>query len=349
MTHAPDTPPAPKGKAPSKVWLYLPFILFGLICAAYTGYWFVVKGKLAEGVNQFIAQQREDGVELTYTAKRLHGFPYRFTLTVDDLTFANPEAGFDWRGETLQINMQPWNFSQAIIRSSGRNELTLGNGQSVTALIGKKSALSLNWSDKGLEDIGLTLDTADIVLAAGDIALKNFKASLVNVQIGHPSKRLLVDWDGVTLAQSLIAGTDLEFLGTELQASRLRVEGQGFGLFGEAEDRKFEIAQLLLNWGPVKLGSKGKFDITDQGYPDGTLYLRLDESDALLKILKEDTQLGSEAIGFVGGIGLATKNSGFYVVPVRNGAITYPGLSAQVFPGIAPDLTLSPILPPNAE
>jgi len=252
-----DTAIKAHGKPPSKVWLYLPFILFGLICAAYTGYWFFVKGKLDQGVNDFIAQQREAGADLAFTSKRLHGYPFRFVLTVDGLRFANPDAGFDWKGEKLQINMQPWNFSHAILRSSGRNEVVLANGQDFTALIGKKSALSLHWDDTGLNQAGLTLDTADIVMTAGDVALKNFKVSLLGAGTGTPGKRILIDWDSITLAQSMIAGTDAEFLGTELQASRLRLQGRGFGLFGQGDERKLELAQLLLNWGPVKLGSKG--------------------------------------------------------------------------------------------
>ena len=348
MTHTPGSAQtaSPTGKPPRKIWLYLPFILFALICAAYTGYWFFVKGKLDDGVNDFIAQQRAAGAELTYSEKHLGGFPFRFALTVDDLTFANPEAGFDWKAEKLQINMQPWNFFHAIFRSSGRNEIALANGQDYTAILGKKSALSLNWDSENIREAGLSLDTADIVGAFGDVGLKNFKASYLDAGTGITGKRILIDWDGVTLADSMIAGTDAEILGTELQASRLRLQGEGFGVFGEAEERKLEIAQLLFNWGPLKLGSKGKFDITDEGHLDGTLNLRLDDAETLGELLKENG-LYTMPLSFLHtSIAAASKDeSNFYKLPFRNGKISILGTEYGSLPPIAPPLTAAPPSP----
>lgn len=328
------------GKRRSKFWLYLPFIIFGLIIAAYSGYWVFVKGKLETGVDAFIAQQQEDGAQITFASKRLHGYPFRFTLTVEKPRFANPEAEIDWTGEKLQINMQPWNFFHAIIRSSGRNELTLPAGQNYTALLGPGSALSLNWNEAGISQIGLTLDRADIVTAVGDIALNRFKASLLQAGADLPGKRVLIDWEAITLSDDIIAllGDDASFLGNEIQASRLRLEGQGFGIFGEADTRKAEIAQLLLNWGPVKLGTKGKFNINTQGYPDGTLQVRLDDAQALGKILREKALLNSETALLYGPLSLASKEGGFFPLPLRNGHITMLGQELAPVPQVAPDL-----------
>lgn len=334
----------PGPKPPSKVWLYVPFILFGLICATYSGYWFFLKGKLDEGVNTFISEQRSAGADVTFASKRLHGFPFRFTLTVKDLRFANLEAGFDWKGEKLQINMQPWNFSHAILRSSGRNQLSMAGGQDITALIGKKSALSLNWNDAGINEAGLTLDTADIVMVNGDISLKNFKASLLSGGTEHSAKRVLIDWEAISLAQDMIAGTDAEFLGTEIQASRLRLEGQGFGIFGINQPRTLEIAQLLFNWGPVKLGSKGKFDVNDRGYPDGTLLIRLEEAGTLGKILREKGLLNSETALLYGPLSIASEDGGFFPLPLRNGYVTMLGQQLAPIPQIAPEIGAGPPL-----
>ncbi len=347
MTDTPGatSPEAQQDKPPSKVWLYLPFILFALVCAAYTGYWFFVKGKLDEGVTQFVTQQRANGAELTYSEKRLGGFPFRFALTVDDLTFANPEAGFDWKSEKLQINMQPWNFYHAIFRSSGRNELTLANAQNYTAILGSKSALSLNWDSQSIREAGLSLDTADIIGAFGDVGLNNFKASYIDAGTGISGKRILIDWDGVTLAENMIIGTDAEILGTEIQPSRLRLQGEGFGIFGEAEERKLEIAQLLFNWGPLKLGSKGKFDITDAGHLDGTLNLRLDDAEALGDLLKANGLLNSETALIYGPLSLASKEGGFFPLPLRNGHVTMLGQELAPIPPIAPPLTSAALTP----
>lgn len=348
-TSGSPTPAPPKGKPPSKFWLYLPFVLFALVCAAYTAYWFFAKGKIDEGLNSFIAQQEAAGTEINYTSKRLHGFPFRFALTVEDLKFANEDAGFDWQAEKFQVNMQPWNFYHAIIRSSGRNEVALADGQNYTAQIGKKSALSLHWNNDGINEGGLTLDQADIVGAFGDIGIDNLRANIVNSGQGLPGKRISIDWDGISLAEEILAGTDAAFLGTELQASRLRLQGQGFGVFGEADARKVEIAQLLFNWGPVKLGSKGKFDIADAGHLDGTLNLRLDDADALGEILRDNNLLNSETALVYGPLSIASEDGGFFPLPLRNGFITMLGQELAPVPPIAPPLNAPSPLPPPAE
>jgi len=231
---------SPPGKRRSRSWLYLPFIIFGLLIAAYTGYWFFAKGKIETGINDFLTQQKEAGAEVTYTSKRLHGYPFRFTLTVEDPHFANPENQIGWTGEKLQINMQPWNWFHYIIRSSGRNEIT-ANGENFTALLGPGSALSF-----GLDGTaGFTLDTADIVTAQGDLNTQNLKFSLVEAGVNSPGKRILMDWDFIRLSDEILSllGEDGAFLGNEIQASRLRLEGQGFSVFGPADTRKAELAQ----------------------------------------------------------------------------------------------------------
>ena len=258
---------------------------------------------------------------------------------VDDLNYVIPNSGVDWRAEKLQINMLPWNFSHAILRSSGRNELMLPNGQDVTAIIGEKSALSLNWDSTNIQEAGLTLDQGDIITAQGDYEIENLKASLVEAGAGTPGKRILIDWDRIALADQLIAGTELQMLGNTLQPSRLRVHAQGFGIFGEAEDRKIEIAQILFNWGELKLGTKGNLKIGQDGFPDGSIQIRLDEADTLLQSMKENGNFSSQQIGAVNTIALATKNADFLTIPIRDGAVSYPGLSAQVFPQFAPEIS----------
>ena len=322
---------------PSRKWLYGPFILFGVLIAAYTAYWFGLRQfVLAPGIDGWIAEQRAAGATVEYKTKRLHGFPYRFALTVDAPHYVDPASGTDWRGETLQIVMQPWNFNHAIIRSSGRNELASRNSQPLTALIGNKSALSLTWDDNGLKRTGLSLDTADITLLQGTIRVRGLTANLLPIPDADFGNRLAVDWDGVTLDEALITGTDAAALGTELQAARLRLEGHGFGLFGEAPDRKADLAQFLFNWGPLQIGAKGKFDITPAGHLDGTLHVRLEDIDRLREALDTAGLLGPQVALILGLIGSGSQNGNFVPIPIRNGAITYFGQSLATLPPIAP-------------
>lgn len=326
----------PSGKAPSRRWLYGPFILFVLLFGAYSAYWFFLHGQLKTGIDDWIAEQRAAGLEVNFTDKRLHGYPYRFALTVDDPQMADPQAGTAWRGEKLQIIMQPWNFNHAIIRSSGRNEIAPGNGQDMTAVLGRKSAASLNWDETGITHFGLTLDTADIVTAGGDFGLSGLLASFAPTPDASGANRLSLDWESISLDANLLDGTDAAFLGTEIQASRLRLEGQGFSVFGDTPVRKAEIAQLVLNWGPLKFGAKGQFDINPNGYPDGVLQVRLDETEALKDALDAAGLLRGDTGALLQVIAAGSANGGFVPVPFRDGAVTYFGQSIAPVPQIAP-------------
>lgn len=329
MTDTPATKPR------SKLWLYGPFAIFALLVAAYCAYWFYVRGELETSVDTWIAEQRAAGANVSYSDKRLGGFPYRFALVLDDPHYTDPAATTDWQGDRLEIVMQPWNFQHAIIRSSGRNELAQLGGTNLTALIGKKSALSLKWNETGLTDYGLTLDTLDLVTAQGDLAVQGLTANFRQVPDAAPLGRLSVDWDKVQLDPAFLEGTDLAFLGTELQASRLRLEGQGFGLFGEGPTRNVEIAQFLLNWGPLQLGAKGKFNIGPRGYPDGTLQVRLEDGTTFTRLLQEEGLLTSETALVIGPLVSASRDNGFFPIPLRSGEISILGQSLGGVPRIA--------------
>ena len=328
----------PKSKAPSRLSLYGPFIAFALVATAYSAYWFYVRGELETGIDDWITEQRAAGAEVEFASKRVGGFPYRFALDVEAPRFASADGSLDWRGEDLQIVMQPWNFSHAIIRSPGRNEIAQANGADMTAILSRKAAASLKWDEEGLTDFGLSLPEESLVFANGDVALDGLTANLIEVPEAEFGSRLSVDWQVIRLDPAMLDGTQYAFLGTELQASRLRLEGQGFGIFGPAPSRNTEIAQLLFNWGPLQLGAKGKFDIDAAGYPNGNLMLRLENGDALEEALREAGLMSGVLGGSVNYILSGSRNDGFQIIPLRNGSVTILGQALAPVPQIAPPI-----------
>ncbi len=329
---------SPSHSAPSKLWLYGPILLFVLLFGAYSVYWFYARGQIETGIDAWIANQREAGLDITFTSKRVDGYPYRFALTVEDPHLANPEVGFSWTGETLQIVMQPWNYSRAIFRSSGRNEILTAQGGAITAILGPKSAASLGWGDEAVTSAGLTLDKGEIVTPDGDFGLSSLTANYRQAPQEEGGYLLSVDWEAVSLDPALLAETQVAFLGSDIQAARLRLSGQGFSIFGEAETRKAEIAQLLFNWGPLQLGAKGAFDIDAAGYPNGTLHIRLDEADELEAALRNTGLLTEQGVLVLQTLKAGSQNGKFFPVPLRNGAVSVFGQDIAPVPQVAPAL-----------
>ena len=324
-------------KPPSRVWLYAPISLFVVMIAAYTAYWFIARGEIEAGLDDWIETQRQLGVDISYTEKEVRGFPYRFTLNVDRPAYHDANSGLTWRGEALEVVMQPWNYRHAIAKAPGRNEIDV-SGTSATAVIDKKSAASFRWDNEGLTDLGLTLNLAEIISQGADVSLSGFNA---NYQVDADYVRLGLDWSGISLSPDLLAGQDFEFLGPDLQDGRLRVQLEGFGherLDGKYAERGVELAQVKLNWGPLKLGAKGKFDVTPNGLLDGPIQIRLDDAKSLSAAIGE-ARLGQPQIGLiVAAIGNASQDGQFLSLPIENGALTMLGVSVAPVPPIAPRL-----------
>lgn len=324
-------------KPPSTVWLYAPISVFVVLIAAYTVYWFIARGEIEAGLDNWIETQRQLGVDISYAEKEVRGFPYRFALDVDQPAYHDPNAGVMWRGERLELVMQPWNYRHAIAKAPGRNEIEV-SGTSATAVIDKKSAASFRWDDAGLTDFGLTLNLAEIISQEADLSFSKFHA---NYRIDAETVRLGVDWSGISLSPELLAGQDFAFLGPDLQDGRMRIQLDGFGherLDGKSTERGVELAQVRLIWGPLKLGAKGRFDVTPNGLLDGPIQIRLDDAEGLSAAI-EEAQLGQPQIGLiVAAIGSASQDGEFLSLPIKNGALTMLGFPVASVPQIAPRL-----------
>ncbi len=324
---------AKTGKGPSRRWLYGPLIGFAVLVGLYTAYWFFAIGKIEQGLDEWIAQQRAEGIEIDYAAREFGGFPYRFMVTFDAPSYRNWQV--DWRGEELELFMQPWNYRHAIARMPGRNEVVSREFDG-TVLLDEKSAASFRWDGEGLTDIGLTLNLAEFVSGEADVSVRGLKT---NYAARGDVVRLGVDWDGVTVSPELIEGGRLAFLGPEMQQSRLRVQFTGLANNGGQEGvaRRVDLAQLRLNWGPLKFGAKGDVDITPAGYLDGPVQIRLDDAEALSAAMKEAGRLPPQSALIVQAIGAASEDGQFLSLQISDGALTILGI---------PLLTLPPVVPP---
>jgi len=322
---------------PSRGWLYGPISLFIVLVAAYSAYWFIARGEIETGVDRWIDEQRALGVEIDYASKGVSGFPYRFALDVERPSYRDQRAGVDWQGEKLQLVMQPWNYRHAIARAPGRNEVDV-SGIAGTALIDEKSAISFRWNADGITDVGLTLNAAELITGGSDISLNGVRT---HYALTGNDARLSADWTGISLSPDLLAGQPIAFLGSTLRPGQLRVQFNGLAgsdPSGLDQERGIDLAQLRLDWGPLKLGAKGEFDITPAGHLNGPLKVRLDDVEALSTAIR-DARLGRPEIALiVQGVGAASKDGQFFSVPIKEGALTFFGQRLTQFPAVAPPL-----------
>lgn len=91
------------------------FILLALgivvAIAAYTAGWFYVGGMIERSVDETVQRTIAEGGEATCSERTTRGFPFRFGLFCDKVTFSDPPGGFTVEGNGLRTASQvydPW-------------------------------------------------------------------------------------------------------------------------------------------------------------------------------------------------------------------------------------------------
>lgn len=313
-------------------------ILFGLIviaCAAYSAYWFIARGVISQGLDDWIAEQRADGLEVEYTSRKLSGFPFRFVLDVEEPVYGAPRDGWRWQADDLQIVMQPWNYYHAIARAPGRHEVQVGR-ETLNALLGRRSAMSLRWDNTSIRQVSLALDELS-VSPAGDGATEvdDFEFHLRPAP-GEPHMlQLETHWQEVRLAEAL--PEDLAALGSVIGPSILRAElDEGIPAFSETGDLgkavafalraggEVRIPQMMLEWGPAKLGARANLAAPD-GEIAGSAGLRIEEAEALRAALLAQGQLTDDLRQSIDALETASANGGFFTVSIRGDGLYFLG------------------------
>jgi hypothetical protein len=317
-------------RKPSRFWLYLPFILLLILIAAWTAYWFIAKGQLDKGIDQWIADERARGAELEFSSKSLGGFPYRFELVVDDPVY-QPVGEPRWEGEQLRLVMQPWNWQHVIAYSPGRNLVTEPGGLRQTVTLDKTSAVSFSWNSEHIERIGLQMGNASALIDGEAYAATGFSLNLKPRDGAEDDLMVALQWDRLTINA---APEGAEFLGDTIGPSRLIGEVRGFfpawARSGGRPDRfhralmqengAIEIAQGLLNWGPLDLGVKG--DLTfDDGRANGELGVRIEEADALRDALEASGRLGQQENAMLTMLEASSADGGFLTFTVQDNEV----------------------------
>ena len=96
------TDTAPRRPRSSRVWLYAPFIALVLAAAAWTGFWFIIRGRVIDAVDTALAKEAGLGRSWDCTDRSVSGFPFRVELRCGALSLSSAR----W-GETVRVQTGP--------------------------------------------------------------------------------------------------------------------------------------------------------------------------------------------------------------------------------------------------
>lgn len=112
-----------------------PYLVIGALViagmAGWTAYWFWLKGRVEQGIFDWVEARRAEGYEIADGGRRVGGFPARLEVTVAQPTVARPGA---WRWQAagdVVIHMQPWKLNHVILDLGKSHQLEWVEGETM--------------------------------------------------------------------------------------------------------------------------------------------------------------------------------------------------------------------------
>lgn len=81
--------PAPKAK---RRWIVIPWLIAILLAGGWSAYWFYARGKIAEAVDERAEAMRARGYSLSWSERRVGGYPFRFHVQLEGFALSQPRG-----------------------------------------------------------------------------------------------------------------------------------------------------------------------------------------------------------------------------------------------------------------
>ena len=317
-----------KGRVTRK-WLYAAWGGAAIIVAAYYGLWRYAAGEMETAVNDWVADQRADGLTVEHGRIKRDGFPFFLRVHIDDPHITSPGIGA-WRAERLSLDALPYDLNRLIFSPSGEQWITSEESGEWrfeaedfrTSIANDKTR---EWvfsttikNAKALGPYGEEAKISSLIfdLAPAADATTTLTLALAASGFTGTTKQREVTVDEFNTALSL---TQTHMLSSSQAARDWRGAGgtlQIHGLNAVANEA------ILSAYGSIRLDNESR--------PEGSLTATLEKPAGLAKILSASGALGKEeSDAAMAGLALAAMAQGGRIeAPIRlqNGAATVAGV-----------------------
>lgn len=253
-----------------------------LVAAAlWAGWWVTGSRGLVWGVEQWIAQERALGVEVSQEGLAVQGFPNRFDLTVTAPRIRDGRSGWGWQADWLQSLMMSWKPWHVILVAPPEWQVLTPQGPVAVAAEDTRASLVL------VPGAALAVDRAVAVLTEPRVQLAGGLLSAETVSLGlrrlpgaEPVQELGVEATG--LAAPALQGSGHLKLDAALTLTgplALRVEAP-VGL------QAVDLREARLDWGGTVVTASGKLVADQWGQAEGRIEVAVTGSGAVLDLLR---------------------------------------------------------------
>jgi hypothetical protein len=293
-----------------------------LAAVGWSGWWFVQSTARDRAMEAWLADRRAAGWVADAAEVRVRGFPNRVDTVITGLDLSDPEAGWDWNAEGLQILSLSYKPHHVIAILTGE-QVVATPYETVRAtsdrlrgsvIFRPTPRLELDHSTFEIENMVLTGD-AGWTATIGEAILATRQAA-----------------DGTPFAHDVAFNAESLALPPELIAS-FRADGvlpaevgpialDATLAFDRAWDRpalendnpaleEVTIRDLSFTWGRLDLRGRGTLGVDAEGFAEGRLDLRARNWEDMIAVAEASGALGATLGGALrSGLGLIARLSG---------------------------------------
>lgn len=162
----------------SRKGLYVPLVVFGLLCAGWAGFWFFARDKATDLMDAWMAREARLGRLWSCPDRAIGGFPFRVELSCVSPTFASTEPGRAGNGSLagLAVTARAVDPKQIIAVFAGPLKWTALTGETVELSFANARA-SYRGLPSSIEDMSMELDQPVLQIIATGIAPQKVTAT----------------------------------------------------------------------------------------------------------------------------------------------------------------------------
>lgn len=106
-----------------------------LLAAGYYGYWRIMAGQLDDGLTNWVAERRAEGVDISFRERVLDGFPLRLRLKLEGIDIAaSGDKPWRWKIPAAEAWAAPWRLHRVRFRTTGAHDVMPGTTDPAAAL-----------------------------------------------------------------------------------------------------------------------------------------------------------------------------------------------------------------------
>jgi hypothetical protein len=273
-----------------------------VVVGGYTGYWFIVAGRIADGVTTWAQSERADKIDVSWRKLAMTGFPTSFRVELeavtvrDDALTPSPE----FRIPAVSGTARPWDFADwRLAARKGFNADIAGSGDRVPAKLSAQTADGVVSIEQG-GGWKLWLRAQNASLEAASPVLVNSADAWVIAPPRPPDRHVEPQLTLAVNARQVTLPVGIAPLGNAIEELDFGAKIKGAipnGRLPEAlaawrdAGGTIELDNLGLKWGPIDATASGTIAFDQELQPVVAFSGGIEGYDQLLTALVERGQM----------------------------------------------------------